>query len=434
MMTANELREEAAGELPLLLERFLEVRRQTENLCLPLTDEDACISVTSDTSPPKWHLAHTTWFFEKFILERFKRDRVPYRNEYHFLFNSYYKRLGNFLPKEHRGHLSRPSLSEILIYRQAITNEMIDFLHSPVFEDKSRLSELLELGINHEEQHQELLLMDIKRNFFDNPVRPKYGDGDPFLRGELRDSEFRIMKAGAVTVGKKREETGFAFDNERDQHKQWLEPFELCSHLVTNDEYAAFIDEGGYDNPLLWLSDGWDMKEKEGWEHPLYWERSGKDWWTMSLSGMVPLDLSAPVVHISYYEAQAFAKWKGCRLPTEFEWEACARLEHSRGEFMEEGSFEPLGAETDGEIFTQIHGTVWEWTQSAYLPYPRYEALKHGLSEYNGKFMCNQFVLRGGSCVTPEKHYRATYRNFYYPHMRWQYAGLRLAKDVYGKH
>lgn len=204
----------------------------------------------------------------------------------------------------------------------------------------------------------------------------------------------------------------------------------ISSHLVTNDEYLAFIDEGGYDNPLLWLSDGWDMKEREKWEHPLYWEKEGQTWWTMSLSGMIPLDLAAPVSHISYYEAQAFAHWKGCRLPTEFEWEVAASSEPLHGIFLEDNEFEPLPSPDDHELFAQIHGTLWEWTQSAYLPYPRYEKFQHGLSEYNEKFMCNQFVLRGGSCLTPRDHYRPTYRNFFYPHMRWQFSGLRLAKDL----
>ena len=413
-----------------LLQKFIRVRQATEDLCAPLEPEDFMVSATPDTSPPKWHLAHTTWFFENFVLKFLHRDHEPYREEFNFLFNSYYKRLGHFLSKDKRSVLSRPSVAEIMKYRHAITDAIIDEVAALPPQEFARVRDTFELGINHEEQHQELLLMDVKRNFFENPVRPKYHAEEHLHEVHTQAQRWHNIPSGLVRVGVPKASPEFAFDNEKDVHSQWIESFMLSSHLVTNREYLAFIEEGGYDNPLLWLSDGWETKEKEKWEHPLYWEKEGQSWWVMTLAGMLPLDPDAPVVHVSFYEAMAYAKWKGCRLPTEFEWEAAARMEKSRDAFLERGVYEPTPSTEEHEVFAQIHGSVWEWTQSAYLPYPRYEKFHHGLSEYNEKFMCNQFVLRGGSCVTPEAHYRTTYRNFYYPNMRWQFAGIRLAKDL----
>lgn len=402
----------------------------TEELCKPLVHEDFILSVTEDTSPPKWHLAHTTWFYENFVLKRIRRDYEPYRDEYNFLFNSYYKRLGLYLQKSKRNVLSRPTTLEIMEYREAITKKVVHEMRVLAQDRMDDILETLELGINHEQQHQELLLMDIKRNFYENPLRPKYNPDHTHGPYESQDVVWNNIPSGPVKIGVPKNSTEFAFDNEKDQHTQWIESCMVSSHLVTNDEYIAFIEEGGYDNPLLWLSDGWDFKEKENWKAPLYWEKDGKQWWVFTLGGMMPVDPAAPVVHVSFYEAMAFAKWRGARLPTEFEWEAAAQMEQNECCFMEHKYFEPEPAEEEFEHFSQIHGSVWEWTMSAYLPYPRYEKFHHGLSEYNEKFMCNQFVLRGGSCVTPRSHYRLTYRNFYYPHMRWQYAGIRLAKDL----
>lgn len=418
------------SQLEALLHRFQAVRTTTEELCQPLVYEDYVLSVTEDTSPPKWHLAHTTWFFENFVLKRLNRSYEPFRNEYSFLFNSYYKRLGHYLAKNKRNVLSRPTTNEIMAYRKAITERVhheISLLDERQFQE---ILEILELGINHEQQHQELLLMDIKRNFYENPMRPKYNPDHSHGPYETSEVIWHNLPSGLIKVGVDKNTPEFAFDNEKDAHDQWLESCMLSSHLVTNDDFIAFIEEGGYDNPLLWLSDGWELKEKEGWKAPLYWEKEGPQWWVFTLGGMMPVDPAAPVVHVSYYEAQAFAKWKGARLPTEYEWEAAARSEKSECTFLESGYFEPEPSFNDHEKFSQIHGSAWEWTQSAYLPYPRYEKFHYGLSEYNEKFMCNQFVLRGGSCVTPRSHYRLTYRNFYYPHMRWQYGGIRLAKDL----
>ena len=413
-----------------ILERFQAVRTTTEELCKPLVHEDYVLSVTQDTSPPKWHLAHTTWFFENFILKKLNRSYEPYRVEFNFIFNSYYKVLGNYLPKDKRNVLSRPTVNEVLEYRHAITKQVMGKLGSLSEEKFMEILPNLELGIQHEQQHQELLLMDIKRNFYENPLRPKYNPDHSHGPYETSDVVWHNIPSGLSKIGVDKKSPEFAFDNEKDCHHQWIESCMISSHLVTNEEYAAFIDEGGYDNPLLWLSDGWEVRQKENWTAPLYWEKDGRNWWVFTLGGMMPIDPEAPVVHVSFYEAMAFARWKGARLPTEYEWETAARMEHSEDSFLEAGYYEPEPSLNDHAMFSQIHGAVWEWTQSAYLPYPRFERFQSGLGEYNGKFMANQFVLRGGSCVTPRSHYRTTYRNFYYPHMRWQYAGIRLAKDL----
>lgn len=418
------------SRLDAIIQRFQAVRETTEQLCRPLVHEDYVLSVTQDTSPPKWHLAHTTWFFENFILKKLNTSYEPYRSEFNFLFNSYYKRLGLYLTKDKRNVLSRPTTQEIYEYRKVITEKVINAIHHLREDEYHIISEVLELGIHHEQQHQELLLMDIKRNFYENPLRPKYNPDHSHGPYDVAEVIWHNIPSGFTEIGVSRNSTEFAFDNEKDKHGQWIESCMMASHPVTNSEYISFIEEGGYENPLLWHSDGWEMKERENWVAPLYWEKEGSEWWVFTLGGMMPVDPAAPVVHVSYYEAMAFAKWKGCRLPTEFEWETAAKMESSECTFMENGYYEPEPSLGDHKIFSQIHGAVWEWTQSAYLPYPRYERFHHGLSEYNEKFMVNQFVLRGGSCVTPRSHYRVTYRNFYYPHMRWQYSGIRLAKDL----
>jgi ergothioneine biosynthesis protein EgtB len=416
--------------LDAIQHKFQSVRSVTELLVSPLIDEDFVLSATSDTSPPKWHLAHTSWFFENFVLKKLNKNYRPYKNEYQFLFNSYYKSLGSFIPKEKRNILSRPSAKDIFEYRKIITERVLEQLHSASEEKFLEVYNALEIGINHEHQHQELLLMDIKRNFYENPLRPKYHTS--FSHGEYKAStvSWHNIPSELTQIGVSKNSLEFAFDNEKDLHNQWLESCMISSHLVTNGDYISFIEAGGYSNPAYWLSDGWDIKEKEKWDAPLYWEKEKSEWWAFTLGGMVPVDPAAPVCHVSYYEANAFAKWKGSRLPTEFEWEYVAKMEPSECTFLESGHYEPGPPLDDHKIFSQIHGGLWEWTQSSYHPYPRYEKYQKGLSEYNEKFMVNQFVMRGGSCVTPRSHYRVTYRNFYYPHMRWQYSGIRLAKDL----
>lgn len=412
------------------LQKFESVRLTTEKICQPLLEEDFLLSATQDTSPPKWHLAHTTWFFENFVLRKFLPDLPPFKNEFNFLFNSYYKNWGPHLKKEKRNILSRPTTKEIFLYRQEITKRVIDLIHSMMKEDFQLFLESLELGINHEQQHQELLLMDIKRNFYENPLRPKYNGENYHRPYEISKITWHNIPSGLFPVGAPKRNESFSFDNEKDAHHQWIESCMISSHLVTNEDYFTFIEEGGYDNSTLWHSDGWELKKLESWIAPLYWEKNGQEWWYFTLGGMMPIDGSAPVCHVSYYEAMAFAKWKGGRLPTEFEWETAAKQEKLDGVFLEERYLDPIPSGEDFQTFSQIHGSVWEWTQSAYMPYPRYEKYQRGLGEYNEKFMVNQMVMRGGSCITPRSHYRPTYRNFYYPHMRWQYGGIRLAKDL----
>jgi ergothioneine biosynthesis protein EgtB len=415
-----------------LLSRFIHCREMTEKLCLPLKLEDYVISSSSETNSPKWHLAHTTWFFENFILMKHKNGYEPFKAEYNFIFNSFHRISGVYpFVDEKKYGLSRPTVDEILEYRSVITNALYEFVNSISEEKFQQLDKTFELAINYEERHQELILMDIKRNFFENPLRPKYSSINVVMPSYLgSDHRWVNLPSALVRIGVEKKHKDFSFDNERDAHSQWIESCMISSHLVTNDEYLAFMEAGGYDNHSLWPEDGWKIKEKEGWSHPLYWEQEGQTWWTMTLSGMLPINHAAPVSHISYYEAKAFAHWKGCRLPTEFEWEVASAQESRFSPFLEDEHLDAFPADEDHENFSQIHGTLWEWTQSAYLPYPRYEKFQHALTGYDDKYMCNQFVLRGGSCITPRQHYRSTYRNFHYPHMRWQYAGIRLAKDL----
>lgn len=407
--------------------RFLNTQERTDEICSPLSSEDCLLSVTEDTSPPKWHLGHTTWFFAKFVLEKFTSFEVS--PELDFVFNSYYKSLGPHIRKDARRSISRPGLEEIFDWRRDVRERVSECISSATTEEFTELRKILEIGINHEQQHQELLLMDIKRNFFANPQRPRYKSRVLCPAHEQREATWMNVPSGLIKVGVPLGITEFHYDNESDSHQRWIDSFMLMSHPVSNEEYLNFVQEGGYQNPKFWLSDGWDVVQNEKWEHPLYWENRDGEWWMFTLWGMVPLDLKAPVCHLSYYEADAFARFRGARLPTEFEWEAAAQNVDVIGEFLENGTFEALVPE-DGEEFTGLHGTVWEWTQSAYLPYPRFESFTGDLAEYNGKFMVNQMVLRGGSCVTPTSHYRKTYRNFYYPHMRWQFGGVRLARDL----
>lgn len=417
-------------ELDDILHRFQLVRTTTEILVRPLINEDFIISVTPDTSPPKWHLAHTSWFFENFVLKKLNRNYHFFKNEYNYLFNSYYKALGSYLTKIKRNILSRPSIEEVFEYRRIVTERVLDQMHSADEKTFKNILHIVEIGINHEQQHQELLLMDIKRNFYENPLRPKYNSNFTHTSHEPSNLVWHNIPSGPAKIGVSKNSKEFAYDNEKDLHRQWIESCMLSSHLVTNGDYLSFIEDGGYETSEYWHSDGWNLKEKEKWVAPLYWEKEGKKWWIYTMGGMLELDREAPVAHVSYYEASAFAKWSGARLPTEFEWETAAKEETSECSFLDSGHYEPEPAIDDHHYFSQIHGCLWEWTQSAYLPYPRYEKYQKSLSEYNEKFMVNQFVLRGGSCITPHSHYRVSYRNFYYPHMRWQYSGIRLAKDL----
>jgi ergothioneine biosynthesis protein EgtB len=409
----------------ILLARYREVRRQTEALAAPLSAEDTMVQSMPDASPTKWHLAHTTWFFETFLLPRVSRTCEPFDASFAYLFNSYYNAVGERIGRAHRGTISRPSLDEVLRYRRETDERVAAALRSISGGDWADAEPVLTLGLHHEQQHQELILTDIKHAFGSSPLRPSYlgpGTGDePNRPAPMGWGEY---PAGVRSVG--HEGPGFAFDNEGPRHRQYVEAFRLADRLVTNGEYQGFLEDGGYERPELWLSDGWDSRRQQGWIAPLYWERIDGTWRVLTLRGPVPVDPTEPVCHVSYYEADAYARWNGARLPTEAEWETAAAEAEIDGNFVESGRFHPRAAPA-GATPSQLYGDVWEWTQSAYLPYPGYRPAAGALGEYNGKFMCNQFVLRGGSCATPRSHIRPTYRNFFPPGARWQFSGIRLA-------
>jgi ergothioneine biosynthesis protein EgtB len=405
------------GEGDSIRHKFASVRALTEALVAPLSDADATVQSMPDASPAKWHLAHTTWFFETFVL----RDHLPgyllYRDDWPFLFNSYYEAEGPRHARERRGMLSRPTLDEVLEWRSHVDAAMTKVL------DRPELHDLVTLGLAHEQQHQELLLTDIKHALWCNPLGPAYAPGPAPVASDRRAESQRLEwlhhPGGIVGIGHDGE--GFAFDNEGPLHKALLEPFELAPALVTNAEWDAFIADGGYRNPALWLSDGWAWVQRESVTGPLYWRDDAH----FTLSGWQPRDPQAPVCHLSYYEAEAFAAWADARLPTEFEWEALATIEDSAAgnQCDRAGPVHPAGS-------AGLFGDCWQWTRSAYLPYPRYRTAEGAVGEYNGKFMSGQFVLKGASCATPRGHSRASYRNFFYPHQRWQFTGLRLARDA----
>jgi ergothioneine biosynthesis protein EgtB len=405
-----------------LCTRYEAVRGETERLAAPLSAEDQLVQSMEDASPAKWHRAHTTWFFEMFILKPLG-DYREFDASYSFLFNSYYEAVGARHPRAQRGLLTRPSLEEVANYRAHVDSAMLSLLHTRDF--TAEQAALIELGLNHEQQHQELLLTDILHAFARNALHPAYHMHRPIDARMAPPLSYSDYQGGLIEIG--HDENGFAYDNEGPRHKHWLEPFRLARRLVTNGEWLDFIEDGGYREPRHWLCDGWAAVQSHGWSAPLYWQDSDGEWLSMTLAGLQPLNRQAPVSHISYYEADAYARWAGARLPTEAEWEhAAAQEADTDGNFRESGALRPLPA-TDG---MQFFGDCWEWTASPYTPYPGYRTAAGAVGEYNGKFMVNQMVLRGGSCVTSGDHIRASYRNFFYPHQRWQFAGLRLAHDT----
>ncbi|HXP30441.1 MAG TPA: ergothioneine biosynthesis protein EgtB [Stellaceae bacterium] len=413
-----------------LARRYAMVRQRTEALAVALSPEDQGLQSMPDASPTKWHRAHTTWFFETFVLVPHLPGYRPFDPDYGYLFNSYYEAVGPRHPRPQRGMLSRPGVGDIARYRAHVDAAMERLSVAAAGPSWQAASALIELGLNHEEQHQELILMDIKHALSLNPLLPAYAPARPSPARAASALEFVEFPGGLREIG--HGGAGFAFDNESPRHKVWLAPFRLASRLVTVGEYLAFIADDGYRRAELWLSDGWATVRQEGWTAPLYWRATGQGWTIFTLAGARPLDLAEPVCHVSYYEAEAFARWAGKRLPTEAEWEIAA-VEAGvalDGNLMDRGIYHPQPAEPGAAGLAQMVGDVWEWTQSPYSPYPGYRPAAGAVGEYNGKFMVNQMVLRGGAAVTPPGHVRLSYRNFFPPAARWPFGGIRLAEDA----
>ncbi|HEY1525168.1 MAG TPA: ergothioneine biosynthesis protein EgtB [Candidatus Angelobacter sp.] len=416
-----------------LAAHYVAVRQQTYSLTAPLSAEDMMVQSCPEASPAKWHLAHTSWFFETFVLSSHLAGYKPFHPQFRDLFNSYYNAVGQQPEKALRNTFSRPSVDEIGKYRAHVDEHMLRLLQSGAVQADAQ--KLVTLGLSHEQQHQELIVTDIKHGFWSNPLHPAYqpaareasSDGAPQQKPQL-------YPEGLYEIGAEGE--SFYFDNEGSRHKVFLRPFRFAMRLATCGEYLSFMEDAGYSRPELWLSDGWKAVQANRWRAPLYWEKtgeqkSGDQWIQFSCSGMRKVEEAEPVCHVSYYEADAFARWAGARLATEFEWEVAASRVVVEGNLLENGRFHPEAAPAareDGQPL-QLFGDVWEWTASAYLPYPGYKPAAGALGEYNGKFMSGQMVLRGGSCVTPRSHIRATYRNFFPPETRWQFSGIRLADD-----
>ncbi len=412
-----------------LAERYARTRTFSERLCAPLATEDFVVQAMPDASPTSWHLAHTTWFFETFVLVRWEHGYRPINTDYQVLFNSYYNSVGEQFPRPRRGMLTRPTVAEVLAYRRTVDERMARLLQSLDDKDARQAASVLELGIHHEQQHQELILTDVKYLFSCNPLRPVYREASADERVACgTSSAWTASDGGVVEIG--HEGGGFCFDNERPRHRVYLEPFELNHRLVTNGEYLEFVKDGGYRRPELWLSLGWSTIRDRQWTAPLYWIEHGGTWLQFTLSGVRPLAAEEPVCHVSYFEADAFARWSGARLPSEFEWERAARGIEVDGSFADSERFHPRACGDDRASITQLYGEAWQWTASPYAAYPGFTAAAGALGEYNGKFMCNQYVLRGGSCATPLGHVRPTYRNFFPPEARWQFTGIRLARDA----
>ena len=417
MSQTHSAPDSTSAAIPELFDR---TRNRTATLADPLTAEDMMLQSMEDASPAKWHLAHTTWFFEEFILRKRLPDYQSPDDRFAFLFNSYYVQAGPRHARDKRGLISRPDVDAVFSYRSYVEDAMRGLLASDR-DDLPEIFDLAELGCHHEMQHQELLITDLLHGLSHNPLLPAYVAPEPLPVTSARSSGFARIDGGLVDIGHGGE--GFAYDCEGPRHRTYVAPFEIADRPVTNRDWIAFMQDGGYENSALWLMDGFAAVRREGWQHPLYWWQQDDAWWTFSLRGAQPVSLDAPVVHVSYYEADAFARWAGARLPTEAEHEIAGRDRPIRGNFLDQGHFRPL---PNGGFW----GDVWEWTQSPFTPYPGFRAPEGAIGEYNGKFMVNQFVLRGGSCATPIEQMRPTYRTFFYPHQRWQMLGLRLAKDV----
>ncbi len=427
----------AAAQGFQLVQCFQQIRGRTEALAQPLSAEDCQLQSMSDASPAKWHLAHLTWFFETFVLERFEADFKPFDASFRALFNSYYNGVGDQYPRPQRGLISRPTLQQVLDYRAQVDARMVNLIQrietGAGDARPAQLIQLITLGLHHEQQHQELLLTDIKHALSFNPARPAYAQHWPLAGISPQTLRWIGFTGGLLAHGFDQTTDGsFGFDNETPRHQVCLAPFEIGSRLVTNGEMTAFIEDAGYQRPDLWLAMGWDWVRTNRPTMPLYWQGESGDYRNFTLQGLVQVDPNTPVCHLSYFEADAYARWAEARLPTEFEWELAARsVPTPLGNFVESAAYHPipLRQQSHGSP-AQMFGDVWEWTQSNYNPYPGYKPWEGLVGEYNGKFMCNQFVLRGGSCATPQSHIRASYRNFFPPDAQWQFSGLRLARDI----
>ncbi len=415
--------------------QFKRTRSQTEILVKPLSAEDCQLQSMPDASPTKWHLAHLTWFFETFILEKYEVNFKPFDASFRVLFNSYYNGIGAKHPRAQRGLISRPTLANVMAYRQEVDERMLTVINDNPHD--AELVRLITLGLQHEQQHQELMLTDIKHALSMNPAKPAYAKRWPLSSIAPQPMVWHAHTGGLTEHGFDENQSVFAFDNETPRHLVYVAPFELASRLVTNGDYLAFMADGGYQRPELWLALGWDWVQSGQHVLPMYWHASPaaqSGYENFTLQGVVDVDPNTPACHLNYFEADAFARWSDARLPTEFEWEfVAAQLFRSpvQGNFVESAAYHPIPLQqANNEQSSQLFGDVWEWTQSSYNPYPGYKPWEGLVGEYNGKFMCNQFVLRGGSCATPQSHIRASYRNFFPPDARWQFSGLRLARDA----
>ncbi len=411
-----------------LARRYRRIRSFTESLCKPLVTEDYVVQTMPDVSPTKWHLAHSTWFFEALVLAKADKGYSWWQEQYKYLFNSYYNSIGPHFDRPRRGVLSRPTVEDIFNYREEIDARLVELLNR--IDSASPLLPVITLGLHHEMQHQELLLTDIKHVFASNPLRPIYCEQLSRATTTQLPLNWKAYDAGLVRVGYAG--SGFAHDNELPNHQVFVPPFSLATRLVTNGEYLSFILDRGYERPELWLSDGWVAKTSQNWTAPLYWQQQGDQWQYMTLGGLRGVDASAPVCHVSFYEADAYARWARFKIPREEAWELAASDLSIEGNFAESGNYHPVPAkeQTGPDALCQMFGDLWEWTSSPYVDYPGYQPPSGPLGEYNAKFMCNQMVLRGGSCATPQSHIRPTYRNFFPPDTRWQFSGIRLANPL----
>lgn len=411
-----------------LVTRFNQIREQTDKICAPLEPEDTVVQPMVDVSPPKWHLAHTTWFFEQFVLQPYLKNYKVFHPSYSFLFNSYYNSVGNRVQRAERSTLTRPPLREVYAYRKHVNEHLTEFLATTDDHIQEQLLPVLELGLQHEQQHQELLITDIKYILSTNPLLPVYQQKELSTdTGAVADATFLEVPGGVYSIG--HQGNGFCFDNELGVHEVLLRDFKIMNRLVTNGEFLEFVRAGGYTDFRFWLDEGLALVRTSGLHAPLYWIEQDGEWMAYTLHGLEKLDLHKPVSHISFYEAQAYATWAGKRLLTEFEWEAAAQVyPPAGGNFSDSGRLEPAQASSEKGM-QQLYGDTWEWTYSAYHPYPGFSTAPGALGEYNGKFMINQMVLRGGSCATPASHIRPTYRNFFHPDKRWQFTGIRLAES-----